>query len=530
MTLPHKKLPDLLALLFAAVGLIAGVILIVMAPEGGTKLRGAILVLACVITFGMLAKKDNATGDDVMKAAVIAALVWGIAGFLIGDFIAWQLAFPVLNFDLPWTNFGRLHPLHTSVMIFAFCGNALLASSLYALQRTYGSDLYGRFAAWFVFISYNTFIVIEGANSIMGATGAENAEVEWYVNLWLALVWIVYLFVFFGTIGSRKEPRIHVANWFFAVFIVTVGMLHIVSNVMAPVPFLATKIYTVFPGVQDWWYDFNKLGFFLTAGFLGVMYLFLPARAGRPIYSRKLAIVHCLALCLTYFIWLTSFHLYYTALPDWVQDASMALSFLLWLLFLAGMVNGLTPLADAGSKLITDPVIRFFAVAIAIIMVAVAFYDMPAFTGPLMSIKAVNSLSHYTDWTVGSHHQATLDWGVPMIFGALYCLVPWLWKREALYSKALVEWHFWLSVLGALLYVGSMWVSGIMQGLMLSAHDNNGLLYYQFADTVEAMHPYYIFRAVGGALFSLGALIMAFNLWMTVTAQPAKIEGAGTMP
>jgi cytochrome c oxidase cbb3-type subunit 1 len=260
------------------------------------------------------------------------------------------------------------------------------------------------------------------------------------------------------------------------------------------------------------------------------MYLFLPARAGRPIYSRKLAIAHCLGLSLIYFIWLTPFHLHYTALPDWAQNASMALSFLLWLLFLAGMFNGLTPLADAWSKLITDPVIRFFAVAIAFIMVSVAFYDIPALTGPLMSVKAVNSLSHYTDWTVGSHHQATLVWGVPMTFGALYCLVPWLWKREALYSKTLVEWHFWLLVLGVLLYVGSIWASGIMQSQMLRAHDNNGLLIYQFVDTVKAMYPYYIIRAVGGVEFTLGVLIMAFNLWMTVAAQPAKAKDSGTAP
>ncbi|MEJ2125734.1 MAG: cbb3-type cytochrome c oxidase subunit I [Alphaproteobacteria bacterium] len=289
------------------------------------------------------------------------------------------------------------------------------------------------------------------------------------------------------------------ANWFFAVFIVTIGILHIVMNVMTPVPFLATKIYTIFPGVKHWWHAPDGVGF-----------------------------AHCLGLCLIYFIWLTPFHLRYTALPDWTQNTSMALSFLLWLLFLAGMVNGLTPLADARSKLIADPVIRFFAVAIAFIMVSVAFYDMPTLTGPLMSVKAVNSLSHYTDWTVDSHHLATLVWGVPMIFGALYCLVPWLWKREALYSKTLVEWHFWLSVLGVLLYVGSMWVSGRIQSLMLGAQDNNGLLLYQFADTIEAMHPYYIIRAVGGVEFTLGALIMAFNLWMTVAVQPVKVEDDGT--
>jgi cytochrome c oxidase cbb3-type subunit 1 len=383
-----------------------------------------------------------------------------------------------------------------------------------------------------VFIGFNAFILMAGTEYILGRTpGTGYAEVEWYANLWLVLVWIIYMLVFLGTIRRRTEPRIHVANWFFVVFFVTAGMLHIAKNVLVQVPFLATKIYTAFPGVQQWWHNRDTVGFFLIAGLLGAMYYFVPARIGRHVYSNKLAIAHCLVLCLIYiwFILLGSHRLYYIAYPDWVNGASVVISISLLLLFLAGMINVLTPLANAGSKLSNDPVIRFLTVAVAIMMVSVAFYCMSAFEGPLMSIKAVNSLSHYTDWTISLNHSEILGVGVLTMFGTLYCLVPWLWKRKELYSKALVEWHFWLSVLGILLYIGSMWGSRIIQGLMWQAYNDFGQL-YSFDENIKSMQPYYIIRAVGGALFTLGALIMAFNLRMTLTTQPAKVESTRTVP
>jgi cytochrome c oxidase cbb3-type subunit 1 len=528
MTLPYKSFPDLLALVFAAAGLTVGVMLVVKASDAGTQFEGAVLALTCAVFFGVLGKIGSTHSDDVIKAAVIAALFWGIAGLLIGDCVAWQLAFPALNFDLPWTNFSSLRGLHISVMTFAFCGNALLASSFYALQRTSGGSLHWRLAPWFVLAGYNAFIVIAGSGYILGITADnDRAGPEWVSNLWLTCVWIVCLAVFLGTIWHRKEPRIHVANWFYFVFIVTGAMLHIVNNTVVPASFLASNSGMIFPGVQQWWYAPNGAGFFLTAGFLGTMYYFMPARTGRAVYSNKAAMAHCLVLCFIFvwFRWLGSQRLHFTAYPDWVNNGTMAFSVSLWLAFLAGMINGLTPLAGALSKLRTDPVIRFLAVAIVIMVVDTALHYSD---WKLAHQVPTVSLQHYTDWTIGHHHPATAGWGTLMMSGALYCLVPWLWKRKELHSTALVEWHFWLTVLGILLYFGSMWISGRVLGLLWRTNGNPGNVWYSFVETVEAMHPYYILRAVGGALIVLGALIMVINLWMTVTAQPTGTGDAGT--
>jgi cytochrome c oxidase cbb3-type subunit 1 len=450
--------------------------------------------------------------DDVIKAGVIAAVFWGIAGFLVGLIIALQLSFPALNFDLPWTNFGRLRPVHTSGVIFAFGGNVLIATSFYVVQRTCRARLAGDIAPWFVFWGFQLFLVIAATGYLLGVTGGrEYAEPEWYADLWLTVVWVVYLLVFLVTIARRKEPHIYVANWFYLAFIVTVAMLHLINNMAMPVSFMGSKSYSLFSGVQDaltqWWYGHNAVGFFLTAGFLGIMYYFVPKRAERPVYSYQLSIIHFWALIFMY-IWAGPHHLHYTALPEWAQTLGMTFSIMLWMPSWGGMINGLMTLSGAWDKLRTDPVLRMM-------VVSVAFYGMATFEGPVMSIKAVNSLSHYTDWTVGHTHSGALGWVGYISFGALYCLVPWLWKRKQLYSLRLVNLHFWISTIGIVLYITSMWVSGILQGLMWRAYTGLGFLEYSFVETVAAMHPFYIIRALGGGLFLVGALIMAYNLWRT---------------
>jgi cytochrome c oxidase cbb3-type subunit 1 len=451
--------------------------------------------------------------DNVVKAATIATVCWGVIGFLVGDILAWQLSFPALNFDTAWTNFGRLRPVHTSAVIFAFGGNALIATSLYVVQRTCRARLWGSWLPWFVFWGYQLFLVVAASGYVLGVTQAkEYAEPEWYADLWLTIVWVAYLVVFVGTLARRQEPHIYVANWFYLAFIVTIAMLHIVNNLAVPVSFLGTKSYGVYSGVQDamtqWWYGHNAVGFFLTAGFLGMMYYFVPKRAERPIYSYKLSIVHFWSLIFIY-IWAGPHHLHYTALPDWAQTLGMTFSVMLWMPSWGGMINGLMTLSGAWDKLRTDPVMRF-------LILSVAFYGMATFEGPVMSIRAVNSLSHYTNWGIGHVHSGGLGWVALISFGAVYCLVPWLWRRDGLYSQRLVEWHFWVSTLGILLYITSMWVAGITQGLMWRATDNLGSLQYSFVESVEAMHPYYVIRAIGGLLFLLGSLIMVYNVFKTI--------------
>jgi cytochrome c oxidase cbb3-type subunit I len=453
--------------------------------------------------------------DSVVRAGVIATVFWGLAGFLIGVVIALQLSFPVLNFDTSFTNFGRLRPLHTSAVVFAFVGNALICTSFYTVQRTCAARLAFGNLAWFVFWGYQMFIVLAATGYLFGATQSrEYAEPEWYVDIWLAIVWVAYLLVFMGTLWKRKEPHIYVGNWFFLAFIITIAMLHIVNNLAVPVSFFGVKSYSLFSGVQDaltqWWYGHNAVGFLLTAGFLGVMYYFVPKQAQRPVYSYRLSIIHFWSLIFLY-IWAGPHHLLYTALPDWAQTLGMAFSVMLWMPSWAGMINGLMTLSGAWDKLRTDPIIRFMALALA-------FYGMATFEGPLLSIKAVNSLSHYTDWTVGHVHAGALGWNGMMTFAALYYMVPRLWHRSSLYSLRLVNWHFWLATLGIVLYAASMWVSGIQQGLMWRTFNELGFLEYSFAETVAAMHPYYVMRTLGGGLYLLGGFIMAYNLWRTVTS------------
>ncbi|WP_456659357.1 cytochrome-c oxidase, cbb3-type subunit I [Bradyrhizobium sp. JR3.5] len=461
-----------------------------------------------------------------IKFASAMAMFWGIAGFTVGLIIAMQLAWPAFNFDLPWTTFGRLRPLHTSAVIFAFGGNVLIATSFYVVQKTCRTRLAGDLSPWFVVVGYNFFILIAGTGYLLGVTQSkEYAEPEWYADLWLTIVWVTYLLVFLMTLVKRKEPHIFVANWFYLAFIITIAVLHLGNNPALPVSFLGSKSYIAWGGVQDamfqWWYGHNAVGFFLTAGFLAIMYYFIPKRAERPIYSYRLSIIHFWALIFLY-IWAGPHHLHYTALPDWAQTLGMTFSIMLWMPSWGGMINGLMTLSGAWDKLRTDPVLRMM-------VVSVAFYGMSTFEGPMMSIKVVNSLSHYTDWTIGHVHSGALGWVGFVSFGALYCLVPWLWNRQ-LYSLKLVNWHFWIATIGIVLYISAMWVSGILQGLMWRAYTSLGFLEYSFIESVEAMHPFYIIRAAGGALFLVGALIMAFNLWMTVNAgRASETEGAGAL-
>lgn len=455
--------------------------------------------------------------DEVIRYGVIATLFWGAAGMLIGVVVAAQLAWPDLNIQ-PWLNFGRLRPLHTSAVVFAFGGNALIAASFYIVQRTTRARLWGGDLPWFVFWGYQLFIVMAATGYLLGITQArEYAEPEWYVDIWLTVVWVAFLLVFLGTLIKRSEPHIYVANWFLLSFIITVAMLHLVNNLAIPVSLLGSKSYSAFAGVQDaltqWWYGHNAVGFFLTAGFLGMMYYFVPKQANRPVYSYRLSIIHFWALIFMY-IWAGPHHLHYTALPDWAQTLGMVFSIMLWMPSWGGMINGFMTLSGAWDKLRTDPILRMM-------VMAMAFYGMSTFEGPLMSIKAVNSLSHYTDWTIGHVHSGALGWNGLITFAMLYHLVPKLWNRQQLYSLRLVNWHLWLATLGIVLYAASMWVAGIMQGLMWREYDDQGFLVYSFVEATAAMYPYYVLRFLGGFLFLAGIFIMIFNVWKTIRGDVA---------
>jgi cytochrome c oxidase cbb3-type subunit 1 len=456
--------------------------------------------------------------DEVVKYGVIATTFWGVVGFLVGVIIALQMAWPVFNIE-PYLNFGRIRPLHTSAVIFAFGGNALLATSFYVVQRTTRARLWGGNLPWFVFWGYQLFIVLAATGYVLGITqGREYAEPEWYVDIWITVVWVAYLAVFVGTLVKRKEPHIYVANWFYLAFIITIAMLHLVNNLAVPVSFLGSKSYSAFSGVQDaltqWWYGHNAVGFFLTAGFLGMMYYFVPKQANRPVYSYRLSIVHFWSLIFLY-IWAGPHHLHYTALPDWAQTLGMVFSVMLWMPSWGGMINGLMTLSGAWDKLRTDPILRMMVLALA-------FYGMSTFEGPMMSIKSVNSLSHYTDWTIGHVHSGALGWVGMISFGAVYYLVPKLWHRERLYSLRLVNWHLWLATIGIVIYAAVLWVAGITQGLMWREYDSQGFLVNSFIETVNAIHPEYVMRAIGGALYLAGGLVMAYNVYRTIRGDVRK--------
>ena len=461
----------------------------------------------------------------VVRQFAIMTVVWGIVGMALGVLIAAQLVWPSLNLDLPFTHFGRLRPLHTNAVIFGFGGSALFATSYYVVQRTCQARLISDGLASFTFWGWQAIIVAAAITLPLGLTSSkEYAELEWPIDIAIAIVWVTYALVFFGTVMKRSTPHIYVANWFYGAFIITVACLHIGNNMALPAS--AFKSYSAYAGVTDammqWWYGHNAVGFFLTAGFLGMMYYFIPKQAERPVYSYKLSIIHFWALIFLY-IWAGPHHLHYTALPDWAQTLGMVFSIMLWMPSWGGMINGLMTLNGAWDKIRTDPIIRMMVMALA-------FYGMSTFEGPMMSIKWVNSMSHYTDWTIGHVHSGALGWNGMITFGALYFLVPKLWNRERLYSLSMVSWHFWLATIGIVLYAASMWVTGIMEGLMWREVDANGFLVNSFADTVAAKLPMYIVRGLGGVLFLAGAVIMCVNLWLTVTRQPAVQSNNGLVP
>jgi len=446
----------------------------------------------------------------VVRQFAIMTVVWGVVGMLVGVIIAAQLIWPALSFDLPWLTFGRLRPLHTNAVIFAFGGCALFGTSYYIVQRTCQVRILSDKLAAITFWGWQLVIVSAVVTRPLGITSSkEYAELEWPIDLLITLVWVLYAIVFFGTIAKRKTSHIYVANWFFGAFIVAVAVLHIINSIAIPVTM--TKSYSAYAGTVDamvqWWYGHNAVGFFLTAGFLGMMYYFVPKQAGRPVYSYRLSIVHFWALVAVY-IWAGPHHLHYTALPDWAQSLGMVMSLILLAPSWGGMINGMMTLSGAWDKLRTDPILRF-------LVVSLSFYGMSTFEGPMMAIKTVNALSHYTDWTIGHVHSGALGWVAMISIGAMYHLIPILFGKTEMYSISLINTHFWMSTIGTVLYIAALWVNGIMQGLMWRAYNQDGTLTYSFVESVQASYAGYLVRLVGGGIFFLGMVLMAYNVYMT---------------
>ncbi|MEY3252653.1 MAG: hypothetical protein RL227_1626 [Pseudomonadota bacterium] len=455
--------------------------------------------------------------DTVVRLFALAAILWGVVGMLVGVIIAAQLAWPELNMGIPWLSYGRLRPLHTNAVIFAFGGCALFATSYHVVQRTCQARLFAPGLALFTFVGWQLVILAAAITLPLGYTqGKEYAELEWPIDILIAIVWVSYAIVFFGTIGTRKVRHIYVANWFFGAFILAVALLHIVNNISMPWGLL--KSYSVYAGVQDamiqWWYGHNAVGFFLTAGFLGMMYYYIPKQAERPVYSYRLSIVHFWALIFTY-MWAGPHHLHYTALPDWAQSIGMVFSLVLLAPSWGGMINGIMTLSGAWHKLRDDPILKF-------LIVSLSFYGMSTFEGPMMSIKTVNALSHYTDWTVGHVHSGALGWVGLISMGSLYYLIPRMYGRTTMHSVKAIEWHFWIATVGIVLYIAAMWIAGVMQGLMWRAVNPDGTLVYTFVESVKATYPYYVVRLLGGVLYLSGMLIMAWNVVMTVKGGRAE--------
>jgi cytochrome c oxidase cbb3-type subunit 1 len=473
--------------------------------------------------------------DDPVKVGIVLAVVWMLVGLFVGDWVAWLLVEPNLTFDAAWSSFGRIRPIHTTSVIFGFGGNGLIATSLYVMQRTSRARLPDQLSPWFVLLGYNLFCLLAVTGYAMGVTQSkEYAEPEWYADLWLVIVWVNYLILYLRTLARRKEPHIYVANWYYLAFIVVVAMLHIVNNLAVPVSIGHAKSYSAFAGVQDamtqWWYGHNAVAFFLTAGFLGMMYYYLPKRAGRPLYSYRMSIISFWGITFFY-MWAGSHHLHYTALPQWVQTLGMTFSVMLLIPSWASAGNALLTLNGAWHKVRDDATLRFM-------MVAAVFYGLTTLEGSFMAIRPVNSLSHYTDWTIGHVHAGALGWVAMITFGSIYASVPWLWKREV-YSARLVEAHFWLALSGTVVYVFAMWNSGIIQGLMWRTYDESGALAYTFVDSLIAMRPYYAARAIGGLLFLLGGIVGAYNIGMTIrggrysvadTVSDQPVTGTGHAP
>ncbi|MDN6977575.1 cytochrome-c oxidase, cbb3-type subunit I [Vibrio cholerae] len=455
----------------------------------------------------------------VVRQFTLVTILWGIVGMAVGVLIAAQLVWPQLNFDTPWLTYSRLRPLHTNAVIFAFGTSALFATSYYVVQRTCQTRLFGGPLVPFTFWGWQAIIVSAAITLPLGYTsGKEYAELEWPIDIAIAAVWVAYAVVFFGTLVKRKTSHIYVANWFFGAFIITVAVLHIVNSMALPVSM--SKSYSIYAGAVDamvqWWYGHNAVGFLLTAGFLGMMYYFVPKQAERPVYSYRLSIVHFWAL-ISLYIWAGPHHLHYTALPDWTQSLGMVMSLVLFAPSWGGMINGIMTLSGAWHKLRYDPILRF-------LIVSLSFYGMSTFEGPMMSIKTVNALSHYTDWTIGHVHSGALGWVAMVSIGSVYHLIPRLFGQERMYSVSLINAHFWLATIGTVLYIVAMWISGVMQGLMWRQVNSDGTLTYSFVESVQASYPFYTVRFIGGFIFLSGMFLMAYNAYKTISAPKNSLK------
>ncbi len=457
--------------------------------------------------------------DRVVLQFSLATVLWGVVGMAVGVLLAAQMYWPALNFDVPWLSFGRLRPLHTNAVIFAFGGSALMATSLYVVQRTGHVRLISDKLASFVFWGWQAVIVSAVITLPLGLTqGKEYAELIWPIDILLAVVWVAYGVLFFGTIMKRRVNHIYVANWFFAAFIITVAVLHIVNSLALPTSL--THSYPIYSGAVDamvqWWYGHNAVGFFLTAGFLGIMYYFVPKRAGRPIYSYRLSIVHFWSLIAIY-MWAGPHHLHFTAIPDWAQNLGMVFSLVLLAPSWGGAINGIMTLSGVWHLLRTDPILKF-------LIVSLSFYMMATFEGPMMSIKSVNALAHYSDWVIGHVHSGALGWVAMISIGAIYMLIPKCLGLKEMFSTRLIDQHFWVHTIGVLVYAVSMWISGIGQGLMSRAANADGTLTYTWIEIVSFTYPYHLMRLVGGLLVMYGMALMVINVWKTIKSARGVVE------
>jgi cytochrome c oxidase cbb3-type subunit 1 len=472
-----------------------------------------------------LDNKTETYNDKVVLQFAVMTVAWGVVGMLVGVLIAAQLYWPSLNFDTPWLSFGRLRPLHTNAVIFAFGGCALMSTSLYVVQRTCHVRLVFDKLAAFVFWGWQAVIVAAAISLPLGFTqGKEYAELAWPIDIVIAVVWVSYGVIFFGTIMKRRVKHIFVANWFYGAFIIAVALLHIINSLAIPAGMMHS--YPIYSGAVDamvqWWYGHNAVGFFLTAGFLGMMYYFVPRRANRPIYSYRLSIVHFWALIAIY-MWAGPHHLHYTALPDWVQSVGMVFSLILLAPSWGGAINGVMTLSGAWHKLRTDPIIKFM-------IVAISFYMMSTFEGPMMSIKTVNALSHYTDWTIGHVHSGALGWVAMISIGSIYMVIPRCLGLKDMASMKLIDLHFWVHTIGVVLYAASMWVAGIGQGLMARASNADGTLTYAFAEIVKFNYPYYLIRFLGGVLVIVGMVVMVINVVRTFQQAKGLVDTPVLIP
>ncbi|WP_322989011.1 MULTISPECIES: cytochrome-c oxidase, cbb3-type subunit I [unclassified Hoeflea] len=519
LTLTERQLAIVLAGLLALVGLTMAA----AARQGPMAVHGFMAVaiggaLISAVIGKMYAPEPSPERlsryyDDPIKAGILIAMVWGIFAMAVGLWVAALMVWPEATFSQAWASYGRIRPVHTTGVIFAFGGNALIATSFHVMQRTSRARLPDQLSPWVVLVGYNLFCLWAVTGYLMGVTQSkEYAEPEWYADILLVVAWVVYFVLYLRTLARRAEPHIYVANWYYLAFILVVAMLHIVNSLALPVSFAGTKSYSLFSGVQDamvqWWYGHNAVAFFMTSGFLGMLYYYLPMRAQRPIFSYRLSILSFWGITFFY-MWVGSHHLHYTALPNWVQTLGMTFSVMLLVPSWASAGNALMTLNGAWHRVRDDATLRFM-------FVAAVFYGLSTFEGSFMAIRPVNALSHYTDWTVGHVHSGALGWLAMVTFGAFYSVIPALWGRERMYSARLIEWHFWLALAGLLTYVFSLWNAGITQGLMWRTYNEAGTLNYSFLESIEAMRPYYIARFAGGALFLSGIVVGAANIWLTV--------------